>query len=161
MITRELPLTSLATWILSLRMASGKPLSFKEGLEESSIYLRSEALRNFDLQRSPDGIPWAPLKRPRNRLRDRRARKKHPDKKEKILVDTSILLNSTQGGAGYTKMLGEMFLTQGTNIEYAGFHQFGTRKMVARPFVGITSIDADKITGFIADAVTNQLLKRF
>lgn len=161
MITRELPLTSLATWILSLRMASGKELSFEAGLQRSSRYLRDEALKNFDLQRSPDGVPWAPLKRPRNRPKDRRARKKHPDKKEKILVDTSILLNSTQGGAKYAENLGEMFLTQGTNVEYAKYHQFGTRKMVSRPFTGINEENADVICGFLADDVTNQLLERF
>lgn len=160
MIVRDLPLSSMATWILTLRMASGKSLSFREGLEDSSIYLRAQTLRCFDEQRSPDGRPWAPLKRPRNRLRDRRARKKNPHKREKILVDTALLQNSTQGGTGFTKTLGDLYLTQGTNIEYAHFHQFGTRKMVDRPFTGITAADGDKVAGFIADDVARQLVKR-
>jgi len=75
-------------------------------------------------KRSPDGAPWAPLKP--STIANRRKRS------SSILTDTGRLL----GSISHTATSRQAII--GTNVEYAGFHQSGTRKMVARPFMGVS-----------------------
>ena len=78
---------------------------------------------------SPDGAAWPSLKAATI------ARKSS----KSILVDTGRLLGSishTSSGSS---------ATVGTNVAYAGFLQSGTRKMPARPFLGISEANMSEI----------------
>jgi phage virion morphogenesis protein len=87
---------------------------------------------------SPDGAAWAPLK-PATVAKKGSAN---------ILVDTGRLLGSISHISGAT------FAVVGTNVYYAKFHQSGTRKMMARAFVGLSTDNRSElervIHGFIA-----------
>lgn len=92
---------------------------------------------SFATSTSPEGAPWAPLSEATQTINPRRTG-------GKPLVDTARLRNSvtTQAGAS-----GFSF---GTNVVYAGTHQFGRSSnrvfgkspgpIPARPFLPITSV---------------------
>ncbi len=72
---------------------------------------------------SPDGNAWPPLKA----------------RSGSILVDTGRLL----GSISHTSTSNEAIV--GTNVFYGPFHQYGTRKMPARPFMGVSAPNMDEI----------------
>jgi phage gpG-like protein len=74
--------------------------------------LREEASLSFTDSRDPYGKPWKPLKR----------RKGQP------LLDTGLLRNSL------AYRVNGLVLELGTNVDYAGPHQYGTKHIPARPF---------------------------
>lgn len=81
---------------------------------------------SFDQSRAPDGTGWEPLKPATVRKRRRGS--------SKPLVDTGQLRNSI------TSVALNASLRVGTNVPYAGVHQFGGgRGIPARPFLPISS----------------------
>lgn len=92
--------------------------------------VRKQTIRRFATKTAPDGSKWAPLKP--SSVRGRRT-------PSDILVDTGRLRNSIA-----SKVYGNT-AEIGTNVFYGKFHQFGTRKMVARPFLGISPSDAAEL----------------
>jgi phage gpG-like protein len=80
------------------------------------VLLVSAAKECFDQARAPDGSPWLPLKSPRSNSRG----------KDAPLRDNGLLMGSVTGsGAGHVESLTPTELTVGTNLDYAGVHQFG------------------------------------
>lgn len=74
------------------------------------------------------GIPrWKPLKS--STLRSRR----YPGKP--ILRQSERLFRSVTGGAGMIWNMGPRSLRYGSSVFYGRFHQYGTRRMVKRPFL--------------------------
>lgn len=149
--SREIRLPQLPQLFAELN-GHAQNLTFQKSMRETSVYLASEAKRNFSEGRDPDGNPWKPLKRQRNRKRDRRAK---GGTGQKPLRDTGLLMASMSArGSGAVRDIGAFHLEQGTSISYGAFHQFGTRHIPARRFAGITSKMLDRIADFIlADAV--------
>jgi phage virion morphogenesis protein len=92
--------------------------------------VRKQTIRRFATKTAPGGGKWAPLKP--SSVRGRRTPRD-------ILVDTGRLRNSIASKVyGHTAEIG-------TNVFYGKFHQFGTKKMVARPFLGIDSSDVAEL----------------
>lgn len=90
------------------------------------------------------GTKWAPLAASTRRRKQRRG-------KTKILVNTGRLRNSLRvrvrrNGSG-------VVLVFSADAPYAGFHQFGTSRMPARPVVEITASDEDRIVRDVRRAV--------
>ncbi|MGE5509940.1 MAG: phage virion morphogenesis protein [Bacteroidota bacterium] len=83
--------------------------------------VRKQTLRRFATKTAPSGAAWAPKKRPDG---------------YGLLVRTGRMRNSI------ASRISGMTAEIGTNVHYAKYHQFGTRKMVARPFMGINPADA-------------------
>ena len=90
--------------------------------------LRSQTLRHFDQESGPAG-KWADLQPSTIARKSGR----------QILVDTGRLHSSI------AMVVGKNEVEVGTNVSYGKFHQHGTRKMVARPFVGLNDVDRDEI----------------
>lgn len=84
-------------------------LSMEDNNQTIAEALRSSTRRRFREGKDPEGKAW---------LRSKRL----ADKKGKTLVDTARLRNSIRGRA--TNELAEV----GTNVIYAGRHQFGDKK---------------------------------
>lgn len=85
----------------------------------------AEVQLGFRKQQDPYGAAWAPLKR--DRARNKKAAKKNgKSSKGKILRDTGRLANSITGRASSNQVV------VGTNVEYAAYHQYGTRYMADR-----------------------------
>ena len=150
-----------------------EPKDLKPLLETMSVYLSATAKRRFHEGIDPDGAIWKPLAMQRARPRDKVNRNPRSTG-QKPLRDTGLLMASVTGGAGGFVNIGDTWLEQGTNLEYAAFHQFGvgpirpvtkkalfwpgaahpvkgTKGIPARPFLGINDRDADKLALMTAD----------
>jgi phage virion morphogenesis protein len=81
--------------------------------------VKSSIKKNFATGAAPDGTPWLPLKRPRQG-------KRHKGSSAQPLRDTGLLMASvTSAGPHHLETIGSNFLEIGTNLVYAGVHQFG------------------------------------
>lgn len=101
-------------------------------------------------QFGPDGTAWAPLSPVTI------ARKEH----SAILVDTGRMFESltTPNGTQDTIWItGPNWLTFGTEVEYAHWHQTGTKRMPARPHVGLNEATVTQISQRLADAVASRI----
>ena len=101
-------------------------------------------------QHGPDGTTWASLSPVTI------ARKEH----SAILVDTGRMFESltTPNGTQDTIWItGPNWLTFGTEVEYAHFHQTGTKRMPARPHVGLNEATVTQISQRLADAVASRI----
>lgn len=152
--------------------AGGLDLSL--AFREVSFYIANEAKQNFDNARSPDGKKWAALKQ-------RRPGKRNKGKKglgAKPLRNNNLLMNSMLGTLdqkfpGTIAIAGPFWLEQGTNLDYADYHQSGTmdyrglgtvsthipgkKGIPAREFAGFNSKMIDRISIIIADRVAKQI----
>lgn len=119
-VTVDLP--GLSRQLAMLEIAPGE-IDFRPALADVRVYLWSEAKKCFDESRAPDGTPWAPLKRQRNRRRDKRAK---GGSGQKPLRDTGGLMASmTSAASGGISQIDRLSLTQGTAHEFAAVHNFG------------------------------------
>lgn len=111
---------------------------FRAPLRTVALYLNAQARKCFDEQRAPDGTPWAKFKRPPS--------VKRGGSSSKLLRDTGILMGSmTAQVQGHVEEVTATSLRWGSNVPYAAFHQYGTRFIPARPFLGITAKDVERI----------------
>jgi len=92
--------------------------------------VRSQTLRHFEQESGPAG-KWAPLS-PATIARKR-------GRQGQILSDTGRLRGSISA------VVADHEVEVGTNVFYGKFHQHGTRKMKARPFLGLTDADRDEV----------------
>lgn len=103
----------------------------------------------FNQESGPDG-PWAPL---------------HPRTVKRKGFDTILIENNNMRssllfpGGDHIEDVGDSFLTWGTADEKAYFHQMGTTRMPARPFVGLLETHVDTITNMIADEAVRLLMQ--
>lgn len=110
--------------IEKLKEAKKKLDNLQKPLREAGLYMERETRLNFARQSSPEGAPWAALKA--STLRRKRS--------GAILRETSALMGSVQFmGASNTEA------KVGAGTAYGVYHQFGTSKMAARPFIGIAA----------------------
>jgi phage virion morphogenesis protein len=122
---------------------------FSRALNITAVYLAGMTKRNFTGSHDPDGSPWPPLKNPSRRRGGRSA---------KPLVDRGLLMASVSAqGGGSVRDVTPRSLEFGTNVSYAGYHQFGTRTIPARRFLGITDAMAKRIEELVADDVVRQM----
>lgn len=140
----------MATQILSVQALSGVLEKIIQGAAKTDQLIQimgqqlvSDTKEGFFKEQDPDGIPWKPLKR----------------RKGKILQDTGALRTSvtSRGGKGNIERKGPTFLEWGTNIEYAKYHQGGTSRIPARPFLGIGEELGEKLEMIAADWVEEQV----
>ena len=99
-----------------------RALKDKSYLKEAGLYMERETKINFARQSAPDGTPWAPLA-PSTLARKRSGA---------ILRETSALVNSIAARGPFQNTV-----RVGATMEYGVYHQFGTKRMPARPFLGI------------------------
>jgi phage gpG-like protein len=106
--------------------AVGTPVDYKPCFKGIRLLLIAATKKNFDEERSPDGVAWAPLKHKRQRRRDRR-RSRPPGSVDKILSDSGMLRssNTAVNVEGNVNVETAMSLEWGSNLEYAAVHQFG------------------------------------
>jgi phage gpG-like protein len=117
-----------ATWCAS----QGKQADFTVPLKQSKVLLSAATKECFDQGKSPAGDLWAPLRHPRANSRGG----------DKPLRDKDLLMASaTAQGAGHVEQLTQTYLVYGSNLDYAGVHQFGAtiperrRPYPQKPFV--------------------------
>jgi phage gpG-like protein len=107
---------------------------FSEPLRASLELVILPSIReNFNVGGRPK---WAPLSSPY-----RTTRQPKP-----ILIQSGRLFRATQSMTNWTVTRDTVEMTGITGAPYAGYHQSGTRKMPARPFVMYQPEDVDDIT---------------
>lgn len=108
-------------WAAMMRRTTDLGPAMKVGAESVNRLLKM----SFQDSRTPTGTGWQPL--------DPETIKRRRKKSSKPLIDTGVLRNSTYARSGARTIY------FGTNIGYAGYQQFGTRYIPARPFLPITA----------------------
>lgn len=116
--------------LAKLKTANKKLANLEKPLRNSGLYMERETKLNFARQQSPDGKPWAALSP--STLRQKK---------------TGAILRETGALAGSVAFMGASATEArvGAGTEYGVYHQFGTSKMPARPFIGIADRHRDKI----------------
>lgn len=110
-----------------------------------AVILENSTRKRFETKITPDGEKWADWadstkiryakKVYRSKNKKRYLSHMIPRDRVRLLKDKGVLLRSITRHA--TAQMAQV----GTNVEYAPYHQTGTRKMVARPMFGISSQD--------------------
>lgn len=106
-----------------LRKAADKTSSgLRNPLRDAGLYMVRETISNFTGEHDPDGRPWAPL------AASTLARKK-----------TSTKLRETGAMAAANRLyVGGKTARIKNSIDYAIWHQTGTKRMPQRQFLGIS-----------------------
>lgn len=113
------------------------------------IYLNGRARDCFDGSHAPDGSAWLPLKSPSKRRGGSSA---------KPLRDTDVLMASmSSAGPGHVHQVAGPTLTWGSNLDRAEWHQWGTGRIPARPFLGITPAMEARIVQILGHHVKRML----
>ena len=101
----------------------------------------------FQQSKDPSGAVWRPLKRKRPKGHNQGTRP---------LIDTGAMQASIiSTGAGHLQEVTDDSAMMGTADEKAAFHQFGTSRIPARPFVGIS----DEMADLAAEMVAAEIIK--
>jgi phage gpG-like protein len=113
---------------------------------QGAVLVAADLKARYQRSVSPEGLPWAALKRPRRRGKGRKKGKDLP------LLDTGRMRAAVQGIAQTDGILAQ------NTAPYAGFHQDGTRRMAARPNVGFSTEFLGDFEELLADHVAENLL---
>lgn len=111
-----------------------------------------EVVRQYRSQKDPQNRPWTPLAA--STIKRRRNMRKSA---VRILIDTGRLVNSITHEASAREA------RVGTNTRYAPFHNFGTRRMPQREFMGLTpeamERTVDRLNEYVARALRESGLR--
>ncbi len=98
---------------------------------------------------SPAGKPWRPLKRPRPRGHNPGSRP---------LIDFGDMMLSVIGSSpDHIEDITDDSISFGTKDKKAAFHQFGTRYIPSRPFVGVSDEMADRAAEILTEHQIHQI----
>ncbi len=139
-------LSHLSGWLTDKAAAMRAP-DLRKLFDVVHQILVSGAKMNFVRSSAPDGTPWAPLKKERRRNKG----------KSLPLRDTGLLMASLQGGPKHIDVRRQTGLQFGTSVDYAAFHQFGTKFIPARPFLGLNAKLIKSIGSAFARAVVGDM----
>lgn len=112
-------------------------------LDDAGAFLLNKIRTRFLAEKDPSETPWIPSKA------GIRRRKKGGTG---TLFDTGTLFRSIQlgiVGEGYFNGLPASQRIIGTDVPYAPYHQFGTPKLPARPFMGFNDLDVEVMTAIL------------
>jgi len=146
-----LTLADLPDYLRAKAAALASP-DLTPALKVAQQLLVSATKQNFAQGTDPDDVPWAPLKHPRSRARDRKPGRIGSDL---VLRDTGVLMASvTAAGAGSVQEINQGKLSFGTSVFYAKFLNLGTKRMVQRRFLGLTPVLRQRI----GDAIRKRIV---
>ncbi|MEM6432966.1 MAG: phage virion morphogenesis protein [Cyanobacteria bacterium P01_D01_bin.115] len=110
--------------------------NWRPALNEAALYMERQTKLRFAREEAPDGTQWAPL------AASTRAAKKLRGAPLKILVDTGIL---ESGIAARPASDTQASVEATAGAEYGIWHQIGTKRMPARPYLGFSDEDVSAI----------------
>jgi len=113
------------------------------------ISMASDGMTGFIFNSlAPDGQPYKPLKRPRP---------KGHNPGTKPLIDTGALIQSLRGGTDHVQKIDSFEAMVGTSHWKAGFHEFGTKHIPARPFIGIDEGTQEQAPELLGDYIMREM----
>jgi len=149
MATETLTLDQLPAWA-NREAAKLATLNLVPVWKQVRLFLIAATKENFVGQHTPDGTPWMPFRRSPSRRRGGPG--------SKLLRDTGLLMTSvTASGAGHIEEQAPQRFVFGTNLHYAGYHQFGTRRIPRRQFLGFGPKLLQDIDAAIGEFVEKKL----
>lgn len=129
----------------ALRQLSGSLKNTRPLMRGIATLLENSTRKRFETKTAPDGSRWANWTERTKRIEKYRTRGR-----DRLLRDESYLLKSITSRS--TANLAQV----GTNRVYAPHHQFGTKRMVARPMFGLSAQDSADIVDLLHDFVREQ-----
>ena len=142
----------------ALTEAASRIVDLTPVMQSIGEYFLLRTRSRFDTETAPGGARWAVLAEATVRAKQRRidsagykngrsrARSRSPSATA-ILKDTYLLRDTINYQAS------PAFVRVGTPQRYGVFHQYGTRRMPARPFLGIDDRDVAEIRSIVLDAL--------
>lgn len=100
----------------------------------------TRTLLRFETATAPDGSRWKGLEKPRP-----------PRKKQRPYGDNLVLSDTGKLRGSIRYVLGNNSVTVGMEVEYSIFHQFGTKHIPARPFLGVSDELINEMEVMIGD----------
>ena len=120
-------------------------------------YFLGRTRERFDSETAPDGTKWAQLAQATIKSKQRRqtsgstrtgsSRARSNALPNAILKDTFLLRDTIN----YRATSKDVAI--GTPTKYGVNHQFGTKRMVARPFLGVNAEDLVEVENIVIDAI--------
>lgn len=97
---------------------------FREPMTQAGLYMMSETMKRFQAEMTPLGKEWERLEDSTKKQRRKGKKTKYGDR---ILQDTGTLRDSlsSQTHANAIFRVSQHSVEMGTNVPYAGIHQFG------------------------------------
>lgn len=132
--------------------------SYESRMDELVPLIQACEAQAFHGGHTPGGEDWAPLAE--STIASKGARSGIVGPHSTILVDTGRLFESLtleDGTSDTIWITGDKFITFGTSVPYAIFHETGTSRMPARPAVGINDNTADQIADAVGEFVVDKL----
>lgn len=144
----DIPATSLPSFLDAMRNLIQTP-KLAAAIQDWLTHLAGALGKGFLSSQSPDGTAWAPLKGKRPKGHNQGTRP---------LIDFGDLLASVASTAnGHVEIVGDDSAEFGTDLDYAGFQNDGTRRIQARPFIGVSDDMADLVAELVADDLIEQI----
>lgn len=136
-------------------------LDFSKPLKQCAFLLSAALKEGFVQSRAPDGSSWAPLKRPRRKGTKNKGKgsRRRSSTTNQPLWDTGRLVASMGAGSDHREQVTRDVLVFGTNVSYGVFHQFGTRTIPARPFLGFSDDTIARIEDVLVTFIAEQFAR--
>ena len=137
--------------------------SFEKPLKQIAVLIAGETKRNFAAGADPDGNIWKPLKRPRTLPKSRRKaikkRRLLTGKTDKPLRNKGLLMASVTAGTNpnQRREITARQLIFGTNLHYGPYHQFGTKYIPIRRFLGLNERILQQAEEILADFMAKKI----
>lgn len=152
MATETLTLEQVPAWARH-EAAKLATLNLTPVWKQVRLLLIAATKENFVGQHTPDRTPWVPFRRTPSRRRGGPG--------SKLLRDKGLLMASvTASGGGHLEEQTPQRFVFGTNLHYAGYHQFGTRRIPRRQFLGLGQKLLQDIDEAIGEFVEKKLAGR-
>lgn len=134
-------------------------LDYSMPLKKCAFILSAALKEGFVHSRAPDGSSWKPLKRPRRKGTKNKGSRRRSSTTNQPLWDTGRLVASMGAGTDHVEQITPDSLVFGTNVSYAAFHNFGTRTIPARPFLGISAAAEAQIENVLSTFIAEQFAR--
>ena len=128
----------------NLKELESKLKNLKPVMSSIGEYMVRRTRQRFDSETSPDGVKWAPLAEATIAAKRERRTNAPPT----AILKSTFTLRDT---IAYVPT--ETSVKIGTPQEYGKFHQYGTRRIPARPFLGYNQQDLKEIEEIFVDAL--------
>ena len=139
---------TLGPWMEQVGAAIANP-QLQAPIQDWLTHLAGDLSQAFLSSRTPDGMPWPPLKK---------RRPAGHNQGHRPLIDFGDLLSSVVSiGNGHIEAVTNDSAEFGTDLFYAGFQNFGTSRIPAREFMAASDEMQDLAAELVADDLIHQI----
>lgn len=153
--SRTVTLGSLGKWFREEMRNAGAQVELKEAFGEMGEVIAEDTQRAFALQQDPSTEEkWAPPKAVP--MRNPRTGKRRPQP-IRLLILTGDLITAVLNAVKHPNITATTMTIRIWQPFYAIYHQFGTRTIPARPFIGLSKRLEELAIEIVTDAKVRQI----